>query len=65
MQTSSLALTMIQVTVSEKNVVGHWPWMASLGFYEDSDWKHQCGATLITEKHFLTAGHCAKWIAKE
>jgi hypothetical protein len=46
--------------VSEKNIVGHWPWMASIGsFTENNLWTHQCGATLITEKHFLTAGHCA------
>ncbi len=44
----------------EKNPVGNWPWMASIGFYNESNqWNHQCGATLITEKHFLTAAHCA------
>ncbi len=26
---------------------------------ETNSWRHQCGATLITNKHFLTAGHCA------
>ncbi len=49
----------ISIFVLEKNVVGHWPWMASIGFVDNNIWKHQCGATLITRKHFLTAGHCA------
>ena len=41
------------------NPVGHWPWMASIGYYnEEDEWVHQCGATLITSNHFLTAAHC-------
>ena len=43
----------------EKNPVGHWPWMASIGFYDtNKKWNHQCGATLVTNHHFLTAAHC-------
>ena len=43
----------------EKNPTGHWPWMASFGvLYKDSRWEHQCGATLISNKHFITAAHC-------
>jgi len=43
----------------EINPVGNWPWMASLGYYDDNrKWSHQCGATLITSKLFLTAAHC-------
>ena len=38
----------------------HWPWMASIGNYDSNNWKHDCGATLITEHHFLTSAHCAK-----
>jgi secreted trypsin-like serine protease len=34
--------------------------MSSLGFYEDDEWIHQCGATLVSSKHFLTAAHCVK-----
>jgi V8-like Glu-specific endopeptidase len=42
------------------NVVGHWPWMASIGYLDlNKVWKHQCGATLISNRLFLTAAHCA------
>jgi hypothetical protein len=34
--------------------------MSSLGYYEGDKWIHQCGATLISSKHFLTAAHCIK-----
>jgi hypothetical protein len=54
-----IIIIIITIFVLEKNVVGHWPWMASIGYVDDTAWKHQCGATLITRKHFLTAGHCA------
>ena len=43
-----------------KNRIGHWPWMASLGKFNvtDNRWTHYCGATLISDRHFLTAAHC-------
>ena len=43
----------------ENNPVGHWPWMASIGFNDaNNNWNHKCGATLISDQHFLTAAHC-------
>ena len=44
---------------AEVDPVGFWPWMASLGYYDEGgQWSHQCGATLISHNHFLTAAHC-------
>jgi secreted trypsin-like serine protease len=47
--------------VVNNNPIGHWPWMASYGFIDEKKkWQHQCGATLISDHHFLTASHCVK-----
>eukprot|EP00094_Tigriopus_californicus_P006154 TCALIF_05926-PA protein Name:"Similar to snk Serine protease snake (Drosophila melanogaster)" AED:0.19 eAED:0.19 QI:0/0.83/0.71/0.85/0.66/0.71/7/188/824 len=34
------------------------PWMTSLGKIENEEWVHQCGGSLITNYHILTAAHC-------
>ena len=43
----------------KNNPVGHWPWMASLGYLDDKGkWRHQCGATILNSNAVLTAAHC-------
>lgn len=42
----------------EKNPVGVWPWMSTIGFYNGEEWIHKCGATLISNNKFITAAHC-------
>eukprot|EP00092_Neocalanus_flemingeri_P082338 GFUD01103070.1.p1 GENE.GFUD01103070.1~~GFUD01103070.1.p1 ORF type:complete len:673 (-),score=121.95 GFUD01103070.1:366-2384(-) len=34
------------------------PWVVSLGFYQNNVYYHQCGGSLITSMHILTAAHC-------
>jgi V8-like Glu-specific endopeptidase len=47
--------------VAYENRTGSWPWMASYGLVNQKDqWEHRCGATLISDHHFLTASHCVK-----
>jgi V8-like Glu-specific endopeptidase len=29
-------------------------------FRDEKNWKHKCGATVITNDHFLTAAHCVE-----
>lgn len=40
------------------------PWMVSLGGYlSRNKWEHQCGGSLVTNRHVITAAHCLDYIA--
>jgi len=40
-----------------------WPWQVSLRQYKGGQFKHKCGAALLTNKWIITAAHCVKGIA--
>jgi len=40
-----------------------WPWQVSLRQYKSGQFKHKCGAALITNRWIITAAHCVKDIA--
>ena len=54
---SSLPYAFLQ-RVFNRYTVGSWPWMASIGSYENGNWVHKCGGSIVSSIHILTAAHC-------
>jgi len=42
---------------------GEWPWQVSLRQYKNGQFKHKCGAAILTNKWIITAAHCVKDIS--
>jgi len=39
---------------------GQWPWQVSLRQYKNGQYRHKCGAALLTHEWIITAAHCVK-----
>ena len=44
---------------------GEWPWQVSLRQYKNGQFRHKCGAALLTHQWIITAAHCVKVILIE
>jgi len=42
---------------------GEWPWQVSLRQYKNGQFRHKCGAALLTHQWIITAAHCVKDVA--
>ena len=49
----------INIDVPITDSSGHFPWMVSIGLRSEAgSWEHQCGGSLISASHVMTAAHC-------
>ena len=39
---------------------GEWPWQVSLKQYKNGQFRHKCGAALLSHQFVITAAHCVK-----
>uniref|UniRef100_A0AAR5PS75 Peptidase S1 domain-containing protein n=1 Tax=Dendroctonus ponderosae TaxID=77166 RepID=A0AAR5PS75_DENPD len=46
------------ITYGESTSPGQWPWHAALYVLTGTELKYTCGATLVSDRHAVTAGHC-------
>lgn len=51
-----------RVVGGEPAKIGHWPWIAALGYSNPSGGEplFLCGGTLVGRKHVVTAAHCVR-----
>ena len=49
----------MRITNSDLAPVAHWPWFVVISKQnKNGDWRQMCGATLIDDRHAVSAAHC-------
>ena len=49
----------LRISEGQEAAIGQFPWIAFLDLkHKDTFEPNRCGATLITWRHLITAGHC-------